>query len=148
MWLLTLSPSDNARQKVRHSIPVATQTMEEQKYSPSGRGPQLIAVYIFFQIITTITVALRTYVRAIMVKNFGFDDWSMLIGWAIFMVFASFAITGAYHGTGQHAELILPAWNLPIGLKVRRSLAVMSPLLTNGSGGGYANHYTSPVIWL
>lgn len=92
--------------------------MEETYYRPSGRGPQLIAVYIFFQALTTITVALRVYVRAFMVKNFGADDWIMILGWAIFLVFTSSAITGAFHGTGQHAELIQPAWNLPIGLKV------------------------------
>lgn len=36
-----------------------------------------------------------------------------------FTIFASFAITGAFHGTGQHADLIEPAWELPVALKIR-----------------------------
>ena len=96
----------------------STGSGDDAVYTPSGRGPQLIGVYVTFQVLTTIFVALRIYVRAVMVKSVGMDDWSMLMGWICFLVFTSFAITGAFHGTGQHAELILPAWNLPVGLMV------------------------------
>lgn len=34
-----------------------------------------------------------------------------------FIIFASFAMTGAHHGTGQHASVIPPN-ELPLGLKV------------------------------
>ena len=50
-------------------------------YTPSGRGPQLIAVYSFFLALTTVTIALRVYVRSFLVNGFGLDDWSAIIGW-------------------------------------------------------------------
>jgi hypothetical protein len=37
----------------------------------------------------------------------------------LFVFFCGFAITGVYHGTGQHAD-ILPQEEIPIGLKVRK----------------------------
>lgn len=39
------------------------------------RGPQVAAVAILFLILSWIFVSLRCYVRAIMMKNFGTDDW-------------------------------------------------------------------------
>ena len=88
-----------------------------EHYTPSGRGPELISVFAAFLALTTVIVALRVYVRAKLVKNFGADDWTAVIGWLLFVFHASFAIAGAYHGTGQHANLI-PPQELPIGLKV------------------------------
>ena len=35
-----------------------------------------------------------------------------------FVFFCGFAITGVFHGTGQHADLLPPA-EIPVGLKVR-----------------------------
>lgn len=37
---------------------------------------------------------------------------------AFFVVFASFAITGCHHGTGQHAWDIQPPEELPVAIKV------------------------------
>lgn len=91
----------------------------EPIYVPSGRGPELIAVYSFFAALTTIVITLRCYVRVFMVRSFGADDWAMLFGWAMFQCFAGFAIAGAFHGTGQHMDQIVPTWHIPIGLKVR-----------------------------
>lgn len=45
-----------------------------------------------------------------------FSDHS--IDQAFFVTFASFAMTGVHHGTGQHAWDIKPAFELPIALKV------------------------------
>ncbi len=39
------------------------------------RGPQVAAVAILFLTLSWIFVSLRCYVRAIMMKNFGTDDW-------------------------------------------------------------------------
>lgn len=92
--------------------------MAQEKYTPSGRGPQLIAVFAFFMSLTTVVLALRVYVRARIVKAFGLDDWFATLGWLFFFAHGCFAIAGAYHGTGQHADLIKPASDIPIGLKV------------------------------
>lgn len=36
----------------------------------------------------------------------------------MFVLYVAFAITGVYHGTGQHISDIKPATEVPIGLKV------------------------------
>jgi len=47
----------------------------------------------------------------------------MLINWlqVFFVLFGSFAITGVYHGTGQHTS-VLPEAEIPMGLKVSAQL--------------------------
>ena len=47
--------------------------------TPSGRGPELIAVYAFFGSLATVFVALRTYCRAFMLGNLGLDDYFALV---------------------------------------------------------------------
>jgi hypothetical protein len=96
--------------------------MAQEVYIPSGRGPELIAVFAFFMGLTTITFALRVYVRTRMVKAFGLDDWTAALGWLLFTFHGAFAIAGAYHGTGQHANLIQPPTEPPIALKVWTTL--------------------------
>jgi hypothetical protein len=44
------------------------------------------------------------------------DQW--LTSQVLFVLHASFAITGIHHGTGQHAWNIQPPTEIPIGLKV------------------------------
>lgn len=110
----------------------------EPVYVPSGRGPELIAVYSFFIVLTTVVIAARCYVRVFMVRSFGSDDWAMLFGWAMFQCFAGFAIAGAFHGTGQHMDKIQPAWHVPIGLKVCRATLQSLSIL----------HYTSHALYI
>lgn len=50
----------------------------------------------------------------------------------VFFIFiAAFSITGTYHGTGQHAQDIQPATEIPVGLKVTFSPVLRSELGTN-----------------
>lgn len=85
-------------------------------YQPSGRGPQVLGIYAFFVALTSLTMILRVYARVYLVKIFGLDDWTAIVGWALFIAHAGFAIAGTYHGTGQHTNLIPPE-DLPIGLR-------------------------------
>jgi hypothetical protein len=43
----------------------------------------------------------------------------------MFVLYVAFAITGVYHGTGQHTTDIQPPTEVPIGLKVLRSSTVL-----------------------
>jgi hypothetical protein len=43
----------------------------------------------------------------------------------MFVLYVAFAITGVYHGTGQHTADIQPATEVPIGLKVSQDPRVM-----------------------
>lgn len=76
----------------------------------------------------------------------------------MFVLYVAFAITGVYHGTGQHTWDIQPATEVPIGLKVLRSLTVMHidsrlilvlycPQLTFARTGGFASLSTSSPTW-
>jgi hypothetical protein len=42
-----------------------------------------------------------------------------------FVLYVAFAITGVYHGTGQHTADIQPATEIPIGLKVSQDPEMM-----------------------
>lgn len=85
-----------------------------------GRGPELLGTIGLFIFLTTLTIALRVYCRVVLVKNFGWDDWFALLAYVLFILFCTFAILGAHHGTGQHVEDIMAADPeiLPMGLKV------------------------------
>jgi hypothetical protein len=41
-------------------------------------SPEVFAVAILFFVLTWLTVGLRVYVRAIMMKTWGKDDWCMV----------------------------------------------------------------------
>jgi hypothetical protein len=45
-----------------------------------NRGPELMAVNITFLTAALISMILRAYVRSVMVKAFGIDDWLMVVG--------------------------------------------------------------------
>jgi hypothetical protein len=46
-----------------------------------NRGPQVSRVAGGFLALSTITIVLRCYCRAFVVKNFGLDDWSAIAAW-------------------------------------------------------------------
>lgn len=54
---------------------MAADTAEANQYN----GADLFVTVVLFQILTWISVALRTYVRAILTKSFQSDDWLMLV---------------------------------------------------------------------
>jgi hypothetical protein len=101
----------------------------------AGRGPEVNGVAGLFLALSTVAIILRCYCRALVVKSFGVDDWFAVIAWVcfssrklyaspanrrrqvFFVFFCTFAITGVFHGTGQHADR-LPPTEIPVGLKV------------------------------
>lgn len=94
--------------------------------TPAGRGPQVSGTAGAFLALSTVAVLLRCYCRTFLVKSFGMDDWFALISWVFYVFFASFAITGVYHGTGQHTGAF-PESEIPIGLKVNALKSVVLP---------------------
>ncbi|WYZ40849.1 hypothetical protein EsH8_IV_001190 [Colletotrichum jinshuiense] len=67
-----------------------------------NRGPELLAVNIFFVSAAIFATALRCYVRAGLVKAFGTDDWLMVLALALFTSYSAFSIAGVHYGTGKH----------------------------------------------
>ncbi|KAK1976066.1 hypothetical protein LZ30DRAFT_667493 [Colletotrichum cereale] len=69
-----------------------------------NRGPELLAVNIFFVSTAIVATALRCFVRAGLVRAFGTDDWLMVLASAFFTCYSSFSIAGVHYGTGRHHE--------------------------------------------
>lgn len=51
-------------------------------------GHQITGVAIALTVLSFITVCLRTYVRALILKAIGFDDWVIIITWVAAAGFA------------------------------------------------------------
>lgn len=84
---------------------------------PTTKGLAMVAVYAVMVVFSTITFALRVYVRSRLV-NHSWEDWAAGVGWFIYVVFCAANIVGPFYGTGQHADLIPPT-KLPVALRVR-----------------------------
>ncbi|KDN66415.1 hypothetical protein CSUB01_09853 [Colletotrichum sublineola] len=67
-----------------------------------NRSPPLVAAGLTLVIAAFIVTVLRCYVRIFLVKNFGIDDWFMLVATVFFILFVSSALTGVHYGTGRH----------------------------------------------
>ena len=58
----------------------------------------------------------------------------------MFVLYVAFAITGVYHGTGQHIADIKPPTEVPVGLKVSHYFIVID-VPTNGGPTYQADMY-------
>ncbi|TVY29039.1 hypothetical protein LHYA1_G002267 [Lachnellula hyalina] len=81
-----------------------------------NRGPEVEAVAILFLTLTWVFVSLRCYVRAVMIKNFGTDDWLAVLALILFSLYCTFVLLGVKYGTGRHLANIPPA-DVPTALK-------------------------------
>ncbi|PVH99552.1 hypothetical protein DM02DRAFT_672590 [Periconia macrospinosa] len=66
------------------------------------RSQEILGVATFFFILTWLTVGLRIYVRGILHKGWGQDDWHMFVTLIIFTMYLAFQIVAGVHGTGRH----------------------------------------------
>ncbi|CAM1508416.1 Fc.00g052640.m01.CDS01 [Cosmosporella sp. VM-42] len=69
-------------------------------------GQSLVATAVIFLVVSWISVGLRTYTRAILMKSFQADDWFMLIAQLIFTVSCAFVLEGVHKGMGRHNEAV------------------------------------------
>lgn len=72
-----------------------------------NRGPQLQAVAYTLLTTAVVSMLLRTYVRVMLVRNFGVDDWCMVAATISFILFVTSALVGVHYGTGRHY------WDIP-----------------------------------
>ncbi|KAF1846663.1 uncharacterized protein K460DRAFT_356309 [Cucurbitaria berberidis CBS 394.84] len=71
-----------------------------------NRGPKLQAVCSTFVSFAFVAVVLRVYVRARIVKAFGYDDAFMVFALLSHIMFAGCAIGGIRWGTGRHMDTL------------------------------------------
>ncbi|KAF2493557.1 hypothetical protein BU16DRAFT_83435 [Lophium mytilinum] len=74
----------------------------------ADRSHEVLAVAILFLVTSWITVSLRVYVRAGMLKTFGADDWTMVTTLLLFTAYLICQIGGVQYGTGRHAKDLSP----------------------------------------
>ena len=69
---------------------------------PNGKKDEVLAIAILFFILTWISVGLRCFVRATIVRAFGWDDWTMLGSQILFTAYLACQLGGLVYGTGRH----------------------------------------------
>ncbi|KAM0435172.1 hypothetical protein ACHAPT_003262 [Fusarium lateritium] len=69
----------------------------------------LVSTVIIFLALSWLSVGLRTYTRAFLMKSYQLDDWLMLIAQAIFTVSCAFILEGVKEGLGRHNAAIKDA---------------------------------------
>ncbi|KAI3325038.1 hypothetical protein HD806DRAFT_463794 [Xylariaceae sp. AK1471] len=67
-----------------------------------SNGIGLLVAAVVALIISWLSVALRAYVRAVVIRSFQVDDWVMLAGLVNFTVSCSFIFAGLTFGLGRH----------------------------------------------
>lgn len=69
-------------------------------------GTSLVSTAAVFLILSWISVLLRTYTRAVLMKGLQLDDWIMLFAEAVFTVYCGFLFAGVERGIGTHNDAI------------------------------------------
>ncbi|KAK8177359.1 integral membrane protein [Phyllosticta citrichinensis] len=72
------------------------------------RSQQILAVGVFFLCLCWISVSLRLYTRAVIVKSFGSDDWTMLASLLFITGYLVCQLGGVYYGTGRMDDDLSP----------------------------------------
>ncbi|ETS80135.1 hypothetical protein PFICI_07664 [Pestalotiopsis fici W106-1] len=75
---------------------------QDPSLSTESNGGPLVSTAAAFLALSWVSVLLRTYVRAIMLKGFQADDWFMVIAQINFTISCIFIFKGAYYGIGRH----------------------------------------------
>ncbi|KAF3770744.1 hypothetical protein M406DRAFT_239910, partial [Cryphonectria parasitica EP155] len=93
---------------------------DDTAYTDQYNGGSLVVTAVLFLVLTWLSVALRTYVRAFMTKAFELDDWLMLAAQANFTVSCGFILAGVTitKALGRHNST-LPQWKQIAGAKTQ-----------------------------
>ncbi|RHZ63767.1 putative integral membrane protein [Aspergillus thermomutatus] len=70
----------------------------------NGRSEAIAIVTSIFLVLSLVTVGLRCFVRARVVRAFGLDDWTMVAAVALNLAFAICTLIGCSYGMGQKTE--------------------------------------------
>ncbi|KAH6869271.1 hypothetical protein B0T10DRAFT_418702 [Thelonectria olida] len=66
-----------------------------------NRGPNLEGVAVLFMATAIITVSLRSYVRAVMLRSLNVDDWLAVATLIFFIIFCGFVLQAIKYGAGR-----------------------------------------------
>ncbi|PVH86272.1 hypothetical protein DL98DRAFT_407841, partial [Cadophora sp. DSE1049] len=68
----------------------------------ANRAPEVYSVAAVFLALTWLTALLRCYVRGVVAKKFGLEDWLAMLSLILFTVTAVFALQGISNSMGMH----------------------------------------------
>lgn len=77
-----------------------------------NRGPALATTIIIFDVLATISVLARMYVRSRIVKQIGLDDVFIVLSLTTWIVAGAFIAFAIRHGLGRHAYYLSPTPDL------------------------------------
>ncbi|KAF2417422.1 hypothetical protein EJ08DRAFT_600076 [Tothia fuscella] len=80
------------------------------------RSQEVLAVGLSFAILTWLAVGIRIYVRAIMQRAFGLDDWLIVLTLIFFTSYVVCQVGGVMYGTGKHMSALDP-WDAQTALQ-------------------------------
>ncbi|GIJ98164.1 hypothetical protein Aspvir_000279 [Aspergillus viridinutans] len=73
----------------------------------NGRSEAIVTATSVFLALSLVTVCLRCFVRARIVRAFGLDDWAMVAAMALNVAFAICTLVGCSYGMGQKTDYFL-----------------------------------------
>ncbi|KAJ5295815.1 hypothetical protein PENANT_c001G05068 [Penicillium antarcticum] len=77
---------------------------DENRYD--NKGPKILAVLWTLTGLTALIVSARIYIRMVLLRNFGIDDYLILISMLLGLAYCSVTTAGVSVGYGQHAEYL------------------------------------------
>ena len=77
----------------------------ENKYD--SKGPQILAVLWTLTSVTLLIVAARVFIRLKMLKNFGVDDYLVVVAMALGLAYCGATTASVVAGFGQHQVAVL-----------------------------------------
>ncbi|KAI1646328.1 uncharacterized protein F4817DRAFT_144780 [Daldinia loculata] len=86
--------------------------------TPNDRGPELAVIVAVFLGLSSITVALRCYVRAHILRAFQVEDWLAVATMLCFVFYSTVVMLSISHGAGKRINDV-PTENIPKILKMR-----------------------------
>ncbi|KAH6665594.1 hypothetical protein B0J14DRAFT_605436 [Halenospora varia] len=66
------------------------------------RVPEILVIIIVFFVLSTMTTALRLYLRLAILRNFGADDWLIIVALLFNTAYIGINLQSAMHGYGRH----------------------------------------------
>ncbi|KAI1844954.1 hypothetical protein JX266_008970 [Neoarthrinium moseri] len=82
------------------------------------RSPLMFNITVTLLAVSSVTVALRCYVRLYVIKSFRWEDWMALVTMTFFACYCTCVFLSIKHGAGKHLSDIPPE-DIPEALKAR-----------------------------
>lgn len=80
------------------------------------KGPKVLAVVWTLTSLTLLMVVARVFIRLKMLKNFGFDDYLIVVAMALGLAYCGATTASVYYGFGKHTIVVEEHGNLVMAM--------------------------------